>query len=302
VRDYVSQHTAQDAAKVPEAVDAARVAALNDTVGEPAEDGRRDGRSAARRRHRGRERRPRGGAGDQFQQWFGDSKVVDEKGEPVVMYHGTGSDVAAFDPNLPGPHTDMGAVFLTADPAVASHYAQVGALFGDRSPNVVPAYVRARNPFDYENAAHRAAVVDRVFDTAETFTQGDGEKALVLDGHKTLYTKSVLDARLAKGSNWDLIERKVVQDAIKHQGHDGFYVKEETKNLAVYDPKQVKSAVGNSGKFDPNSPSLTDPLRPGERSPREAANALPPPDSVSLAGDETCGEGRRVVTTGCRLL
>jgi hypothetical protein len=161
----------------------------------------------------------------EFQQWFGDSKVVDEKGEPVV------------DPNLPGPHTDMGAVFLTADPAVASHYAQVGALFGDRSPNVVPAYVRARNPFDYENAAHRAAVVDRVFDTAETFTQGDGEKALVLDGHKTLYTKSVLDARLAKGSNWDLIERKVVQDAIKHQGHDGFYVKEETKNLGGLRPE-----------------------------------------------------------------
>jgi hypothetical protein len=188
---------------------------------------------------------------DSFRAWFGDSKVVDAEGKPLVMYHGTGNNVTAFEPSRPGPHTDMGAVFLTADPAVASHYAQVGSMFGDRSPNVMPAYVRARNPFDYENPTQRAAVVDRVFETAETYTQGDGQKALILDGRETLYTKGVLDAGLAEGRNWDLIERKQVQDAIKHLGHDGFYVNEDTKNLAVYDPAQIKSATGNRGTFDP---------------------------------------------------
>jgi hypothetical protein len=230
----------------------------------------------------------------QFREWFADSRIVNERGEPAVMYHGTGSDVAAFDPNRPGPHTDMGAIFLTADSAVASHYANVGAMFGDKSPNVVPVYVRARNPFDYENQSHRAAVVDRVFDTGETFLQGDGQRALILDGKRTLYTKGVLDAGLAEGRNWDLIERKVVQDAIKHQGHDGFWVNEDTKNLAVYDPASVKSAIGNSGKFDPNSASLTDPLQPGERSPREASNTLPDPGSVKLAGDEPAPRGAEV--------
>ena len=34
----------------------------------------------------------------QFQRWFGDSKVVDRDGEPLVVYHGTGDDFTVFDP------------------------------------------------------------------------------------------------------------------------------------------------------------------------------------------------------------
>jgi hypothetical protein len=30
--------------------------------------------------------------------------------------------------------------------------------------------------------------------------------------------------------------------------------------IVVFRPEQIKSAIGNSGKFDPNSPSLTDPI------------------------------------------
>lgn len=31
-----------------------------------------------------------------FKEWFGDSKVVDENGEPLVVYHGTGADFNEF--------------------------------------------------------------------------------------------------------------------------------------------------------------------------------------------------------------
>ena len=34
----------------------------------------------------------------QFKRWFGDSKVVDRDGEPLVVYHGTGDDLTVFDP------------------------------------------------------------------------------------------------------------------------------------------------------------------------------------------------------------
>ncbi len=33
----------------------------------------------------------------EFKAWFGDSKVVDADGKPLVVYHGTGRDVSAFD-------------------------------------------------------------------------------------------------------------------------------------------------------------------------------------------------------------
>jgi activator of 2-hydroxyglutaryl-CoA dehydratase len=33
---------------------------------------------------------------DNFWKWFGDSKVVDDKGKPLVVYHGTSSDFGVF--------------------------------------------------------------------------------------------------------------------------------------------------------------------------------------------------------------
>jgi len=47
-------------------------------------------------------------------------------------------------------------------------------------------------------------------------------------------------------------------------GHDSFYVYENgQKNLAVYNPSQVKSATGNRGTFDPQSHKITE-ARGGE--------------------------------------
>ena len=34
----------------------------------------------------------------EFKRWFGDSKVVDRDGEPLVVYHGTEDDFTVFDP------------------------------------------------------------------------------------------------------------------------------------------------------------------------------------------------------------
>jgi hypothetical protein len=60
-------------------------------------------------------------------------------------------------------------------------------------------------------------------------------------------------------------------------GHDGVVFKDaETgdKFYAVFDPKNIKSATGNSGRFDPTSASLTDPL-PRETVAPRAPEALP---------------------------
>ena len=51
-----------------------------------------------------------------FKEWFGDwekdpanaSKVVDENGEPLVVYHGTNAEFSAFDKNKRGTNTDPG--------------------------------------------------------------------------------------------------------------------------------------------------------------------------------------------------
>jgi hypothetical protein len=90
--------------------------------------------------------------------------------------------------------------------------------------NIMPLYVRAENPFDYENIKH-------------------------IDAIQALYPYSLPDD-LKRGS-WKDIESNRVQELIKEAGFDGFYVKERgEKNLAVYNPNQIKSAIGNRGTYD----------------------------------------------------
>ena len=49
-----------------------------------------------------------------FWRWFGDSKVVDKNGKPLVVYHGTAADFDAFDPERTGDSMDAGKLGIGA--------------------------------------------------------------------------------------------------------------------------------------------------------------------------------------------
>lgn len=74
-----------------------------------------------------------------FWKWFGDSKVVDEQGRPLVMYHGTNSNFEKFDKSKIGTTTDDGFLgrgfYFSTDPNVT------------RSKTVsMPTYLLSNNP------------------------------------------------------------------------------------------------------------------------------------------------------------
>ncbi|MDO8415481.1 MAG: PLxRFG domain-containing protein [Agitococcus sp.] len=90
-----------------------------------------------------------------FRNWFGDwvndpanaSKVVDENGEPLVVYHGTGKDFNAFDKEQRGSSigyegSDKGFYF-TKDPNDAELYAFMS---DDLAQNIMPVFLNIRNP------------------------------------------------------------------------------------------------------------------------------------------------------------
>ena len=73
----------------------------------------------------------------QFKKWFADSKVVDENGEPLVVYHGTdryGFNVFSEDS------------FFSADYNYAKRYANKGRK--DTVSGVYSVYLKIKNPFD----------------------------------------------------------------------------------------------------------------------------------------------------------
>jgi ADP-Ribosyltransferase in polyvalent proteins len=109
----------------------------------------------------------------EFKAWFGDSKVVDAEGKPLVVYHGTtytgpdGSGLDQFKENTG---------WFTAYPSEANTY---GGLNG-QGANIVPAFLSIKNPRILDQ---RAATNGSVRDAVEAL-QGDEDGVLVMEDGK----------------------------------------------------------------------------------------------------------------------
>ena len=202
---------------------------------------------------------------------------------PDRMYHGTAADISQFVPK------QSGATFLSPSSRFANDFthssedflvkemakkldpelkakllakseknANKNATFpGDEfyqlvkqqlptGRNIMPVHVNATNPFDYTNQSHLEALGNQLLKNADPLTI-----------KKDPYFHQRQTAKL-EGGNWSEIESPRVQQAIKDMGHDSFWVQEGgQKNLGIYDPKQIKSAIGNRGTYDFTNPDIT---------------------------------------------
>lgn len=80
----------------------------------------------------------------EFQAWFGDSKIVDAAGRPLVVYHGTKADIDAFNPSGSGEFGP--GIYLSANPDTAHFYADHVAR-GAGGSTIIPVYVSMQDPF-----------------------------------------------------------------------------------------------------------------------------------------------------------
>ena len=89
---------------------------------------------------------------ESFEEWFGDSKVVDENGKPLIVYHGTKVNFSKFDPSYIGSRfgKDTKGFFFTRDSSAALGGA------GDYGSNgfIKKAYLRIENPVTLEEYAN----------------------------------------------------------------------------------------------------------------------------------------------------
>jgi hypothetical protein len=176
-----------------------------------------------------------------FKAWFGDSKVVDEAGAPMVVYHGTASDFDSFDAGKVGAAIDSGKLgegfYFSQSNMWAESYAKNAAKKGGAA-NVLPVYISLKNPL--------------VLDGAGGYLQ----KLEAIGEDWDIKAKPALDSAQTPNAEWS----KEFTAAAKARGFDGVVLPSkfgDTEYMA-FDARQIKSAIGNSGKFDPNSASLTD--------------------------------------------
>lgn len=165
---------------------------------------------------------------ERFREWFGESKITDAGGKPLVVYHGTKADFDQFDIKAFGA-SDEGLAgrgfYFTHDPHEASSHA-INEQYGrGTSPNVIPAYVSLKNPF--------------------VIKQG-----VLPDGRKLAQTISAENGKAV---------RKMAEDG----GHDGIVFASrngEIRHVVAFDPGQIKSAFNTT--FDPKTNTLLDALPP----------------------------------------
>jgi len=182
------------------------------------------------------------------------AKYLKDSKEKGVWYHGTAHnfDSGDWDPSYegitkfdPAKHSRRGATFVSPNKEFANFYAKeypAAKSAGKLSGTMYPLHVQAKNPWDYENPEHVQAVLD-----------------ILNEGKDGGYTPHYLAPKgKATAQNWEAVEHPDTQKAIKKLGHDSFYVHElGIKNLGLYHPHQLKSAIGNRGTYDPNDPDIT---------------------------------------------
>jgi hypothetical protein len=158
----------------------------------------------------------------EFKRWFGDSKVVNDEGKPLVVYHGstTGGITNATVQNS----------FFSADPQVASTYAlDLDAGRAGDEAIVNPVYIRIENPL----------IID---------AQGAPWMRIPFEG-KTETTDGI--ASIAKKRGHDGVIIKSLEDNVND---------EELPPSDIYitlgKRGQIKSAIGNNGQFDPANPDI----------------------------------------------
>ncbi len=132
----------------------------------------------------------------EFKSWFGESKVVDEAGNPLIVYHGTDKKFSTFKKNK----STMGIFWFTSDKD-AVNAGEVGA---QGRGNVMDLFAQIKNPAGW----------------TEYDKYGLGE--------------------------------------LKNLGYDGAILPDGNGKITgfVFEPGQFKSAIKNTGKFDPKNPNI----------------------------------------------
>ena len=191
-----------------------------------------------------------------FKRWFGNSKVVDENGNPLVVYHGSNANFTIFDKSKIDID-NLGAGFYFSSEDIANSYANRRTQERGGKENTYAVYLKMEKPLDFRNVTHEQAIeankqefLSFGFDEAEAQRQA----AELVDGFiaDTKRFNEKTDFAIALPDN----KSEGMQRFIKNEGIDGFIVPGKDKAsgkdgvaYVVFEPHQIKSATNNNGDF-----------------------------------------------------
>lgn len=234
----------------------------------------------------------------QFIRWFGDwqnspakaSKVVDNNGEPLVLYHQTGKEFTTFDTKQKGSgkfdsemptgifmkptNNDIGVGGNIQMPLYAS--IKNPLIVNNRSELVkfydknVQGYTKAKSAIDSVNEEYKTKFNEEMKRENEEYqklwnAKKNGE--ISEEEYQKSISRDALDEIMEEWENKvneaSHNAKALVDDYFKNSNYDGVIVNNDvgsfgrsTKTFIAFENTQVKSATDNIGTFDGNNPDI----------------------------------------------
>lgn len=158
------------------------------------------------------------------------SKVVDENGEPMVVYHGTNENFNIFDKKKAGSGNDKG---LRGKGFYLSPNKKTSEAYGGR---VISAYISLKHPFNPSEFASAEEVAKHL--TNRLVQQGYDEYTVDSSIFNVGYSFSVENEYA-----------NVFSSILKEAGYDGVLYPHR-QEVITFDSHQIKSATDNIGTFN----------------------------------------------------
>ena len=234
----------------------------------------------------------------QFIRWFGDwqnspakaSKVVDNNGEPLVLYHQTGKEFTTFDAKQKGSgefdsemptgifmkptNNDIGVGGNIQMPLYAS--IKNPLIVNNRSELVkfydknVQGYTKAKSAIDSVNEEYKAKFNEEMKRENEEYqklwnAKKNGE--ISEEEYQKSISRDALDEIMEEWENKvneaSHNAKALIDDYFQNSNYDGVIVNNDvgsfgrsTKTFIAFENTQVKSATDNIGTFDGNNPDI----------------------------------------------
>jgi hypothetical protein len=175
----------------------------------------------------------------EFKQFFGNSKVVDADGKPLVVSHISKAEPTVFDKKYKTDLSSMGFHFGTKEQA---EFRGTQYDFESRSPTMGDYYLSIQNPLEVSHMASFAPdhLADQMMDM-------------------DLITEEKYESFRNKYRDEPDIGAALVK-ILQKAGYDGLVYSNEMEgagnSYVPFEPTQIKSATGNIGTFDATNPDI----------------------------------------------
>ena len=170
-----------------------------------------------------------------FWRWFGDSKVVDARGRPLVVYHGS-PDIRFIKEE---------AIFKSQKDRILLGRSEAAHWFSS-DKRTAKSYADPRRAFDYQNSEEGVIESYLRIENPLVF-HADGQEWKT--AQKRGKTSDVIEE--ARASSKDGVIINNVRDDYNNSRST-----RPTRTFTVFESTQIKSSTGNTGAFSPTDPDI----------------------------------------------